>query len=174
MPYEIHAYCTGKKTPTVGDLLAHLRDNDDGPGFIAEAPETEAKELDSSSWKEVFLRYGRKPSGRKKPEMESLALGCYRNTGPKSMCAEMAAEKIEKIAGYKDSAGKKRVLDCLGKVRFVIWCRVDNDVDRERASPVLDLLASLLYKHGAVFDLEDEGFLAGSDTPLCGWCANDE
>jgi hypothetical protein len=51
---------------------------------------------------------------------------------------------------------------------------VDNDPDRERASPVLDLLASLLDRHGAVLDLEDEGFRADSDTPLCGWCAHDE
>src|SRR5262245_56408115 len=102
MPYEIHAYCTAKKAPTIGDLLAHLRDDDDGPGLVAEAPETEAEELDSSSWDEVFLHYGEKPSGRKKPKMESLTLGCYRNSGPESECAEMAAGNIEKIEGYKD------------------------------------------------------------------------
>jgi hypothetical protein len=68
----------------------------------------------------------------------------------------------------------RRVLDCLGRARFIIWCRIDNDADRDRASPVLDLLASLLDPYDAVYDLEDEGFLADSDTPLCGWCNHDE
>jgi hypothetical protein len=78
------------------------------------------------------------------------------------------------VSRYKDSPGKRRVCDCLAKARFVIWCRVDNDPDRERASPVLDLLAGFVDRHGGVLELEDEGFLADSDTPLCGWCAGDE
>ena len=169
MPYEIHAYCTSESAPTIRELLTWLRDEENGWGLEADAPETGAKGLDSSRWTEFLLIYGREGS-----ERESLTLGCYRNTGPRSSCAGMARGRLETVAAYKDSPGKQRVMDCLSRTRFVIWCRVDNDPDRERASPVLDLLASLLDRHGAVLDLEDEGFLADSDTPLCGWCAHDE
>lgn len=169
MPYEIHAYCTGETAPTIRELLTWLRDEEHGWGLEADAPETGARGLDSPRWTEFFLTYGRKGS-----ERESLTLGCYRSTGPRSSCAKMASGRLDTVAGYKDSPGKLRVVDCLSRTRFVIWCRVDNDPDRERASPVLDLLASLLDRHGAVLDLEDEGFLADSDTPLCGWCTHDE
>jgi hypothetical protein len=169
MPYEIHAYCTSETPPTIRALLIWLRDEENGWGAEAEAPETGSKGLDSSRWTEFFLRYGRERS-----ELESLTLGCYRNTGPRSLCAGMVRGRLERVSEYKESPGKQRVLDCLARTRFIIWCRVDNDPDRERASPVLDLLASMLDGHGAVFDLEDEGFLADSDTPLCGWCAHDE
>jgi hypothetical protein len=169
MPYEIHAYCTSQTPPTIRELLTWLRDEENGWELEADAPGTRAKALDSPRWTEFELHYGRKGS-----EMHSLVLGCYRNTGPRSACAQMARGRLETVAGYKDSPGKQRVMDCLAGTRFVIWCRVENDPDRERASPVLDLLASLLDPHGAVLDLEDEGFLADSDTPLCGWCAHDE
>ena len=169
MPYEIHAYCTSEKPPTIRELLTWLRDEENGWGLEADAPETGPKALDSARWTEFFLRYGRKGS-----QMQSLTLGCYRNTWPRSRCARMAQGQLETVAEYNVSPGKKRVLDSLARTRYIIWCRVDNDPDRARASPVLDLLASLLARHGVVLDLEDEGFLADSDTPLCGWCANDE
>ena len=169
MPYQIHAYCTGEAAPTIRELLTWLREEENGWGLEANAPETRAGGLDSSRWSEFFLTYGRKGS-----ERDSLTLGCYRNTGLRSMCAKMVRDRLDTVAGYKDSPGKQHVTDCLSRTRFVIWCRVDNDPDRERASPVLDLLACLLGRHGAVFDLEDEGFLTDSDTPLCGWCAHDE
>ena len=35
-------------------------------------------------------------------------------------------------------------------------------------------MAGLLERYEAVFHLQDEGFLADSDTPLCGWVADDE
>src|SRR4051794_26376992 len=136
MPYEIHAYCTSEPVPTIRELLAWLRDEENGWGLEADAPETGTKGLDSARWTEFFLRYGRKSSG-----MKSLTLGCYRNSGPRSLCAKMARGQHERVAEYKDSPGKRRVLDCLARTRFIIWCRVDNDVDRERGSPVLDLLA---------------------------------
>ena len=169
MPYEIHAYCRRGAAPTIREVLTGLRDAENGWGLEADAPETGAEALDAARWTEFVLRYGRKGA-----EMESLTLGCYRNTGPRSLCAAMARGRHETVSGYKDSPGKRRALACLARTRFIIWCRVDNDPDRERASPVLDLLASLLGPHDAVLDLEDEGFLADSDTPLCGWCAHDE
>jgi hypothetical protein len=169
MPYEIHAYCTSETPPTIREILTWLRDDKAGWGVEADAPGTGAKALDSSRWTEFELQYGREGF-----PMESLVFGCYRNTGPQSKCAKMARGQLETVAGYKESPGKERVRDCLARTRFIISCRVDNDLDRERASPVLDLLASLLDQHDAVLDLEDEGFLADSDTPLCGWCAHDE
>src|SRR5262249_10341906 len=169
MPYEIHAYCTSQSARTIREILPWVRDDKAGWGAEEEAPGTGAKALASLRWKEFELHYGRNGS-----EMQSLVLGCLRNTGPRSTCARMARGRLETVARYKDSPGKQRVLDCLARTRFIVWCCVANDADRERASPVLDLLASLLDQHGAVLDLEDEGFLADSDTPLCGWCANDE
>ena len=169
MPYEIHAYCTREPVPTIRQLLDYLRDENDGWGVEADAPETSARGLDSPRWKEVFLRYGRKGKA-----MESLTLGCYRNTSSRSLCAKMAKGRLETISAYRDSPGKRKVADCLSRTRFVVWCRVDNDGDRDRASSVLDMLASLLSRCDAVFDMEDEGFLADSDTPLCGWCNHDE
>ena len=174
MPYEIHAYCTSEAVPTIRELLTRLRDEENGRGLEADAPETGAKGPDSSRWTEFLLTYGREGSEREGSERESLTLGCRRNTGPRSSCAGMARGRLGAVAGYEDSPGKQRVQDCLAETRFVIWCRVDDDPDRERASPALDLLASLLGRHGAVLDLEDEGFLADSDTPLCGRCAHDE
>ena len=169
MPYEVHAYCTSETAPTIRGLLTWLRDKEDGWGLEADAPETGARGLDSLRWTEFLLLYGRKAA-----EQESLTRGCYRRTGPRSMCAKMARGLAGAVAEYKDSPGKRRVQDSLSRTRFIIWCRVDNDSDRKRASSVLDLLASLLGQYDAVFDLEDEGFLADSDTPLCGWCTHDE
>jgi hypothetical protein len=169
MPYEIHAYCTSETPPTIRELLTWLCDEENGWGVEADASGEGAKALDSSSWREFELIYGRKGS-----EKQSLLLGCYRNTGPRSLCAKMARGRLETVSAYKDSPGKQRVMNCVARTRFLIWCRVDNDPDRDRASPVLDLLASILDHHDAVLDLEDEGFLADSDTPLCGWCVHDE
>jgi hypothetical protein len=167
MPYEIHAYCTSDTAPTIREFLEGLRYYDGGsPRMPADAPGESAKALDSSKWRAFDLVYG--------CEQQSLLLGCYRNTGPRSLCAKMARGRLETVSEYKDSPGKRRVCDCLANTRFVIWCRVDNDPDRERASAVLDLLAGFAERHGGVLDLEDEGFLADSDTPLCGWCAGDE
>ena len=155
--------------PTVRDLLTWLRDDVPVRGVEADAPGTAAEGLDSSQWTEFFLTYGPKGSRR-----ESLTLGCYRDTGPGSTCAEMVRGQLETVAAYEDSPGQRRVLDVLSRTRFAIWCRVDKDSGLERASAVLDLMAGLLGRYGAVFHLQDEGFLADSDTPLCGWVAGDE
>jgi len=152
MPYEIHAYCTSQTPPTVREILTWLRDDEAGWRAEADAPGTGAKGLESPRWAEFELHYGRNGS-----PTESLVLGCHRNTAPQSTCAKMVRGRLEPVVGYNDSPGRKRVLDCWARTRFIVWCRVDNDPDRERASPVLDLLASLLDPHGPVLDLEDEG-----------------
>ena len=167
MPYEIHAYCTSQAAPTIRQFLDRLRHYEDGsPRMDADAPGESPRMLNSAKWREFELVYG--------DDRESLLIGCYRNTGPRSLCAKMAKGQLETIAEYKDSPGKRRVTKCLAETTFVVWCRIDNDIDRERASPVLDLMAYFVDQHGGVLDLEDEGFLADSDTPLCGWCTHDE
>src|SRR5262245_1632446 len=111
MPYEIHAYCTSETVPTIRQFLERLRYYEDGsPRMEAAAPGTSARALDSLKWREFELVYG--------PDKESLVLGCYRNTGPRSLCAKMARGRLETVSGYKDSAGKRRVCDCLAGTRF--------------------------------------------------------
>src|SRR5262245_21502825 len=103
MPYEIHAYCTSRSIPTIRAFLNWLRDEEKGIGIEADAPGEGAKALSSRSWREFELIYG--------SEKRSLMIGCYRDTGPESLCAGMVKGRLETVSEYRNSPGKKRVTD---------------------------------------------------------------
>jgi hypothetical protein len=161
MAYWVHAWCTADTVPCPADWVAWVHANTE----FAEAKMvgTTSRGLQSTKWTFADLLYD--------PAVESLAVECVRNTGPRSNCARYAADELTNLEEVKDSKAKRRVAGVLRKVTFCVTCTVSNDWDHDEADRVRRLLDFFVDSCGAVLDTEDEGFYARSGKPLLGLCA---
>jgi hypothetical protein len=170
MGYYVRAFCTSSQVPELQETQTWLQKRGsvaliDEPNHAveqarAQIASTPIINLGSSDWEQVAVTY-------KRGKLPILA-ECNREDGSEdSLLHEELAEFVELIEEAEPSAARQRVLDHLGKTKFIVACQVPtSDVDDDGYNATGDFLTFFAERCGGLIRADREGFYEGSTLVL--------